>query len=316
MRVAILGAGQAGTAVARLLRARVGFEVEGPFGRAEREAAVASGAEVVVIATASHLSEIAGDVRAAIDAGSNVLTSAEEAADPWAADAALADELHARARARGVSVLGAGLNPGFAFDALVLTAMGACADVRGVRVERMVDLSGFGASVLRRIGVGHDAAAFAEGVATGSISGHVGFPQSMRLVARALGLTVDRVDREIEPTFATQDHRCPHLRVGRGQTAGFRQRYVAVVGGRPWFEALFTGHVAPAAAGLATHDAIHVDAEPPVTLEVPGGLNAQSGSAAVLANSVVRVAAAPPGWVTVAELPPAVPAGRAEPASV
>ncbi|HEY8584351.1 MAG TPA: hypothetical protein VIL49_15445, partial [Capillimicrobium sp.] len=264
-----------------------------------------------VIATASRLAEIADDVRDAIDAGSNVLTSAEEAADPWAADAGLADDLHARARAREVSVLGAGLNPGFAFDALVLTATGACAEVRALSVQRVVDLSGFGAGVLRRIGVGHEPSAFANGVASGAISGHVGFPQSMRLVARALGLTVDRVDREIEPTFARQDHWCPHLRVARGQTAGFRQRYVAVVDGQPWFEALFCGHVAPATAGLVTRDAITVDADPPVTLEIPGGLNAQSGSAAVLANSVTRVAAAPPGWVTVAELPPAVPIGRA-----
>jgi hypothetical protein len=308
VRVAILGAGQAGGAVARLLSRRPGVEVLGPFGRAERERAVASGADVVVIATTSMLAEIAPDVRAAIDAGSNVLTSAEEAADPWAADPGLASELDALARARGVSVLGAGLNPGFAFDALVLTAMGACAEVRALSVERVVDLSGFGATVLRRIGVGHDPEAFAAGVASGAITGHIGFPQSMRLVARAVGLTVDRIDREIVPTIAQDDHVAAHLTVSRGQTAGFRQHYVAIVGGRPWFEARFTGHVAPAAAGLSTRDAIHVDAEPPVDLELPGGLGAQSGSAAVLANSVSRVAAAPPGWVTVAQLPPAVPA--------
>jgi 4-hydroxy-tetrahydrodipicolinate reductase len=224
-----------------------------------------------------------------------VLTSAEEAADPWAADPALADELDALARERGVSVLGAGLNPGFAFDALVLTAAGACVGVRALRVERVVDLSGFGPAVLARLGVGHAPDAFAAGVAAGTITGHLGFPQSMRVVARALGVAIERIDRTIDPLLRA------------GVTAGFEQRYTAVAGGRPWFEARFTGHVDPAAAGLATRDVIELDATPPVRMEISGGLPSQAGSAAVLANSVARVAAAPPGWVTVAGLPPALP---------
>ena len=55
----------------------------------------------------------------------HVITTAEEAAQPWAIDAELADALDAAARARGVTVLGAGVNPGFVFDALVLTLAGA-----------------------------------------------------------------------------------------------------------------------------------------------------------------------------------------------
>lgn len=106
--VAIYGAGQAGSAVAALLRARPDVTASGPFGRAERERALTAGADVVVIATTSFLVNIAEDVRAAIGSASNVLTTAEEAAYPWAADAALADELDAVAGARGVTVLGAG----------------------------------------------------------------------------------------------------------------------------------------------------------------------------------------------------------------
>lgn len=294
MRVAILGTGQAGTAVAELL-ARRGVTVHGPFGREDRSDALESGADVVVIATTSFLAEIAEDVRVAVAAGSNVLTTAEEAADPWATDPAIADALDRRARARGVSILGAGLNPGFAFDALVLTAMGACVDVRALRVERVVDLSRFSATILRRLGIGFAPEAFAEGVERGTITGHIGFPQSMRVVARALGVEIERIDRSIEPLLAD------------GRSAGFVQRYVAVVAGAPWFTADFTGHVDPAGAGLVTRDAVEIDATPPVRMEIAGGLPSQAGSAAVLANSVARVAAARPGWVTVAELPPAIP---------
>jgi hypothetical protein len=306
VRVAIYGAGQAGSAVAALLREREGFlEVLGPFGRAERERALKSGADVVVIATTSFLGEIAADVRAAVDAGSNVLTTAEEAAYPWATSPAIADEIDARARERGVTVLGAGLNPGLAFDALVLTIVGASAVVAPLRVERVVDLSGFGPAVLRRIGVGHSPAAFAVGVASGEITGHIGFPQSMRLVAARLGMEVERIDREIAPIVADREHTAVHVTVAAGETAGFEQRYVAIAAGEPWFTALFTGHVD---SSRPTRDAIHVACDPPIDLVISPGLNAQRGSAAVLANSVRRVADAPPGWLTVADLPPATPA--------
>jgi 4-hydroxy-tetrahydrodipicolinate reductase len=290
--VSIYGAGQAGSAVAALLRARDDVVVEGPFGRDERSQALASGADVVIIATTSFLKDIAADVRAAVASGSSVLTTAEEAAYPWATDAALADELHALARERGVTILGAGLNPGLAFDALVLTVAGASAAVAPLRVERTVDLSGFGETVLRRIGVGHTPEAFAAGVADGTITGHIGFPQSMQVVAGALGVAIERIDRELAPVFDA------------GESVGFEQRYVAIAGGAPWFTAVFCGHTDPT---RPTHDAIHVACDPPIDLRISPGLNAQAGSAAVLANSVARVAAAPAGWLTVADLPPAVP---------
>lgn len=305
--MAFYGAGQVSTNASSLLRARAGYRVLGPFGRADRDAALRGGADVVVIATTSFLREIAQDVEDAVVAGANVITTAEEAAFPWANDLEVATRLDELARAKGVTVLGAGLNPGFAFDALVLTVCGVCPEVRALRVERMVDLSGFGETVLRRIGVGYTRDEFDEGCRSGSITGHIGFPQSMQVVANGLGVEIERIDRSIEPILAEERLAVSALTVEPGQTGGFRQRYVALAGGEPWFEALFTGHVAPASAGLEPADAIHVEADPPVSVRTAPGMNPQSGSAAIVANSVRRVVAARPGWVTVGELPPALP---------
>jgi hypothetical protein len=307
VRVAFYGAGQVSGNAAAILRGRDGIEVLGPFGRGERDQAVRSGADVVVIATTSFLLDVAPDIEAAIEAGSNVITTAEEAAHPWTNDAPTAVRLDALARERGVTVLGTGLNPGFAFDALVLTVCGICAEVRALRVERMVDLSGFGATVQRRIGIGFTATEFEEGCRAGTITGHIGFPQSMRVVGAALGVTIDAIDRQIEPIFAQEEFRTSSTTVLPGQSAGFRQDYTATVDGRAWFEAIFVGHVAPAAAGLETRDEISVDATPPVKFVATPGMNPQSSSAAIVANSIRRVVGAPAGWVTVAELPPAFP---------
>jgi hypothetical protein len=307
VRVALYGAGQLATNVAAVLSRRPDVEVLGPHGRDGRDDALRSGADVVVVATTSFLRDVAPDVRLAVESGSNVIVSAEEAAYPWAVDQAVADEIDGLARERGVTVLGGGINPGFAFDGLVITATGPTASVSSIRVERVVDLSGFGETVLRRIGVGYTEDEFAAGTQSGAITGHIGFPQSMRVVAGALGVTIDRIDRTIAPLFAEREQRGRHLSVAAGQTAGFEQHYVAVVDGAPWFEALFTGHLDPPSIGKPPRDEIWIEGDPPLHYTVVPGFNAQSGSAALIANSVRRVAAAPPGWLTVADLPPASP---------
>jgi 4-hydroxy-tetrahydrodipicolinate reductase len=307
MRVALYGAGQLATNVARILSQRGGFDVLGPCGRDRRDDALRSGADVVVVATTSFLAEVAPDIRLAVESGSNVITSAEEAAFPWAVDASVAEELAALARQHGVTILGAGITPGFAFDAFVVTAAGPSAHVSSIRVERVVDLSGFGKTVLRRIGVGHTPEEFAAGTSSGAITGHIGFPQSMRVVASALGVTLERVDRAISPLYAEREQRGRHLTVPPGHTAGFEQQYVGIAGGEPWFEALFTGHLDPASLGKPPRDEIWIEGDQPLHYAVVPGFNAQSGSAGVIANSVQRAAAAAPGWLTVADLPPAAP---------
>jgi 2,4-diaminopentanoate dehydrogenase len=311
VRVSVYGAGQVGTATARLLAAWPGIGVSGPFGRGQRDEALSSGADAVVIATTSFLDQVAPDIEAAVAGGSNVITTAEEAAYPWHYDAGLAAALDAAARERAVTILGAGLNPGFVFDALVVTALGVVpGGPLGVKVlvERVVDLSGFSRAILRRLGIGYSADEFTAGSADGAITGHIGFPQSMRIVARRIGVRIDRIDRAIEPIIADAAIELPQLTVAAGQSAGFRQRYVAIVGGEPWFEALFTGHISPAAAGHQTRDEILIDgAAGPLHVAINPGINPQAGAPAIVAHSIRRLIDAPPGWLTVADLPPASP---------
>jgi hypothetical protein len=310
LTVAIYGAGQVGRTVASLLINDSGYSVYGPFDRSQRAAALDSGVDVVVIATTSFLADVAPDIRAAVVAGSNVITTAEEAAYPWQYDEEIAHELHTRAMENQVTILGAGFNPGFAFDAMAITASGVVPHVTSLRVERVVDLSGFSATILRRLGIGYSAADFEVGIDSGSITGHIGFPQSMRIVARQMGVSISEIQRSISPIAAQRQYDLPALSVLPGDSAGFRQRYVAIAEGRAWFDALFIGHVGPAASGLPTRDEIIVHSESgDVHLAIEPGINPQVGSSSLIANSIRRLAAAPAGWLTVADLPPACPRG-------
>ena len=192
------------------------------------------------------------------------------------------------------------------FDALVSTLSGAAWDVAGIEVERVVDLSGFGANVLNRLGVGLDPAAFAEGVQTGAVTGHIGFPQSIRIVARTLGRSLDRIDREIEPIITEHSLTSRELAVAPGLVGGFKQRYRGVVDGETWFEAHLIGHLDPPSIGEPLRDLIKIHGAAELSLDLVPGLNAQSTVSAVLVNSIDRIRRAEPGWRLVTELPPAV----------
>jgi hypothetical protein len=331
IRLGLIGTGRVGRDVTRLAAARPGVQVVAACSRdpshagrdlgelagaaplgvavsADRGAVLATRPDVVLIATTSFLAEVAADIEAAVRSLANVLCTAEQAACPWAVDSALADRLAAVAREHGVTVLGAGANPGFVFDALVLTAAGAGPDIHHIAVERRVDFSRFSATVLGRLGVGYPPDAFAAGVADGWIFGHIGFPESMRVVAHAVGRRIESIERRIEPLFADRPASADHLEVPAGHTAGVRQHYVATVDGEEWFVATLVGHIDPRGAGLALRDTIEITGSVRIALTLDPGLDPQTTSASVLVNSLERLVGAPPGWLTVADLPPARPA--------
>ena len=324
-RVALCGVGRVGRDVTRLLSARPGYRVVAAYSRnpriigqdlgtcagtrslgvtvsGDRTAALSEPADVLVVATTSFLRDVAGDVRAGIERGMNVMTTAEEAAFPWLIDAELTGQLDALAKKHGVSVIGVGLNPGFIFDALLLTLTGVAWDVERVRMRRVVDVSRFSAAIQRRLGIGFSADEFQRGVESGAISGHIGFPQTFSLISKCLGRTLSHIDKSFEPLLAAQEHTNDHMRVSAGQTAGFIQRVSGHADDTVWLEAEFIAHIAPESAGLIAEDRILVDGYNSVGLVISPGCNPQRGSAAMIANCIPRVVEARPGFITVADL--------------
>jgi 4-hydroxy-tetrahydrodipicolinate reductase len=323
IRVCVFGVGRVGQDVARLLNARPGFRVVAAYTRnprfdgkdlfgvritTNRHDALQIPADVAVIATTSFLSDLVEDIRAAARAGQNVICTGEEMLFPWIVDRSLADDLDTLARERKVSILGAGANPGFIFDALILTAAGAAWDVESIHARRVVNCSHFSATILRRLGFGYSAEEFNSGARTGTIYGHIGFPQSISLVAESIGVRIEKIEKGLEPFIAEKPHPLDHLRVETGQTVGFLQKAVGYVDGKPWYSAEFIGHADPLSAGFEIKDSIDIEGYAPIHLAISPGFNPHLTAAAILANSLRRVKNARPGLVTIADLPPAFPA--------
>ncbi len=330
--VILAGVGAVGRNLTRLLSARPGFRVVAAYTRnarfagrdlgthaqtrplgvkitLDRAAALEQAADLLVVAATSFLKEVADDLRAAVELGLNAITTAEEAAYPWLVDEHLADQLNRRARERRVSILGVGLNPGFIFDALLLTASAIAWDVERIRLRRVVDVSRFSATIQRRLGIGFTKEEFEAGVEAEAISGHIGFPQSFSLTAGCQGRSLERIDKSFEPLIAAHPFENQHLKVEAGQTGGFVQHVSGISGGQAWITAEFIAHVDPPAEGLAPQDSISLEGYNSVNLTLDPGCDPQLGTAGMLASCIPRVVEAKPGFITVADL--AIPYARA-----
>lgn len=271
------------------------------------------GADVVLNATSSFVHEVVGELEACVAAGLDVVTIAEEMAYPWASRPDLADRLDRAARAAGVTILGTGVNPGFILDTLIALVSGATARVERVYASRVNDLSPYGPTVMRTQGVGLHPDEFTRKVADGTVVGHVGFPESMHLIAKALGVELSRVEEKREPIISTVRRETPHVVVEPGYVAGCRHSALGYVGDRAAIELDHPQQVHPGAEGVMTGDYIRLEGVPRIELrtspEIPGGI----ATAAVAVNMLGPVVAAGPGVLTMIDLPMPMGSMRRDP---
>ena len=259
--------------------------------------------DVVTLATTSWVQRQMPDLRTVIGAKINCVSIAEELAAPEAQSPNLAAEIDALAKANGVSVLGTGVNPGFVLDLLVVTLTGGCHSVERVEASRVNDLSPYGPTVMGTQGVGLTPEAFRAGVADGSIVGHVGFPESIRMISEAIGLGVDRVEQSREPIISTVRRETRHVTVEPGMVAGCSHVGVGYCGEREVVRLVHPQQIHPQLEGRDTGDYIHIHGVPDVHVaikpEIAGGL----ATMGIAVNMIPHVVAASPGLKRMIDLP-------------
>lgn len=260
-------------------------------------------AEIVLISTMSFTREVFPQIKLALEKGMNVITIAEEMAYPHVAEPELTREIDRLAKENGVSVLGTGINPGFVFDTLIICLTGIAADVKSIKASRINDLSPFGPTVMQTQGVGTTEEEFRRGVEQGTIVGHVGFPESISMIASALGWKLDSISQKREPIISQVRRETPHVKVEPGMVAGCRHSAWATMGESTVIELVHPQQIHPGLEGVETGDYIQIRGTPDINLsikpEIPGG----TGTIALAVNTIPAVVNARPGLLTMADLP-------------
>lgn len=318
--VVIYGVGAIGSQIARLLLER-GYRIVGAVDVDERkverdlgelvgvgrigvyvkrdidEALSEAEARVAVHCTSSLLSQVYQQILELVEHGLNVISTCEELAYPHIVDAELAERIDSAAKDRGVRVLGTGVNPGFMMDALVLTLTAVCQKVSRVYAARIIDASRRRLPFQRKIGVGLDPQSFVQKVQAGGM-GHVGFRQSIHMVADTLGWNISEVREGLDPVIAEQPVESHGVKVDAGRVAGVKQWAVGVSDGREVIRLEMHAYV-----GAEDHDVIRIDAVPPINLEIRPGVHGDKATAAMIVNTIPLLLEAPPGLITMNRLP-------------
>lgn len=260
-------------------------------------------ADVVLLATDSFTKGAFDKIKHVLERKINVISTAEEMAYPQAQEPELAKELDKIAKENGVSVLGTGINPGFVLDLLILALTGTCEEVDYIKAARVNDLSPFGTAVMVEQGVGVTKEVFEKGVEDGSIAGHVGFPESIRMITDGIGWNLEKIDQTREPIMSNVYRKSEYAEVQAGNVAGCRQCGYGYVDGQMKVEMEHPQQILPHLEGLSTGDYVSIKGTPNINLqitpEIPGGI----GTIAMCVNSIPHVINAIPGLKTMLDIP-------------
>jgi hypothetical protein len=262
-----------------------------------REAMNAAPADVALLCTGSYLEQVAPQVEEIVSAGLNIVTTCEELAYAPVHNPELAEKLDRLAKERGVRVLGAGVNPGFAFDALVLTLSATCKQVTGVRATRVLDAGKRRLPLQQKVGAGLTKSEFDELVAAGKVR-HVGLLESLNLVADAFGWKLDRTEELTDGVIADRDVQTAYLSVKAGQVAGVKQIGRGYRNGTPVIELELQMYV----GATESFDAIRIEGDPGIDMMIRGGIAGDPATTALTVNLIGCLAHAQPGLVTMKDL--------------
>ena len=323
IRVVLVGLGPIGAAVAGQLLNRKGFQIVGAvdidplkvgkdagdvmeLGRRLRlkvtdsigRTLKAAHADVAVLCTNSTLKRVMPQLEEALRQRVPVVTTTEEMVYPAPSNRSLAKRLDEAARRAKVAVLGTGVNPGFVMDALPIALTAICERVDRVEVHRVQDARTRRLPFQQKIGAGLTPEQFKRGVANGTLR-HVGFTESIHMIASAVGWRVERVTDDVMPKMAEQPVASELLAVDPGYVSGIIQDGVGYVKGEPRIHL----HLEAYLGAPEAYDSVLIEGSPRIYSRIEGGVHGDLATAAMTVSAIPTVMRAAPGLRTMRDMP-------------
>jgi 4-hydroxy-tetrahydrodipicolinate reductase len=323
IRVMFYGLGPIGAAVARQVATRKGFQIVGGIDIDRAKVGLDLGEvielgktlkvrvtndpitgirkarpDVVVLCTHSSLRKAMPQIEAVLKLKKPIVSTTEELSYPVGSNRALAKKIDRLAKKGKVAVLGTGVNPGFAMDALPIMLTGICERVDSVRVDRYQDARTRRLPFQQKIGSGLTLDQFASKVKDGSVR-HVVLAESVTMIADALGWKLDKVTDEITPKVAEKAVESELIAVDPGYVCGIVQDGVGWRRGKP----VITLHMEAYLGAPDSYDAVTIEGSPRVTQKIDGGLHGDVATASITVNSIPKILRVAPGLRTMADMP-------------
>jgi hypothetical protein len=323
IRVMHVGLGPIGAAVARQLVGRKPFrivgavdtdpnkvgedvgdvaEIEGPL-RVKvtsdlRKTVKATRPDIAVLCTSSSLKSVMPQLEELLKLRVPVVSTTEELAYPSPANRRLATRVDELARKAKVAVLGTGVNPGFAMDALPIAMTAVCEQVDRIEVRRVQDARKRRLPFQQKIGAGLTREQFEKQVAAGTVR-HIGFAESIQMIADALGWKLTRITDDVRPWIAEEEVVTELLAVDPGYVCGISQEAVGYVGDDPKIRLQLDAYL----GAPESFDSVLIVGSPRLYTKFQGGIHGDIATASITVNSIPHVLAARPGLRTMRDMP-------------
>jgi hypothetical protein len=253
--------------------------------------------DVAVLCTRSSLRKVVPEFEAVLKLNVPIVSTTEELAYPVRSNAAAARKIDAMAKRARVAVLGTGVNPGFTMDALPIALTGVCERVDTIEVARVQDARIRRFPFQQKIGAGLTRDEFMNRVKDGSVR-HVGLAESIAMIADALGWKLDKVTDEIVPKIATERVASEFMTVEPGFVSGLVQDGVGYRRG----QAVIRLHMEAYLGAPESFDAVRITGNPPLSMQIAGGVHGDVATASIVVNSIPKVIQAAPGLRTMRDM--------------
>ena len=241
--------------------------------------------DIAVICTSSSLKNVEREFTTVLKLKVPIVSTTEELAYPVKSNAAIARRIDALAKRGRVAVVGTGINPGFAMDALPIALTAVCERVSAIEVDRVQDASTRRLPFQKKIGAGLTRDEFLGRVKDGSVR-HVGLAESISMIADAMGWKLDRITDDIEPKMAGE------VVSGLIQDGvGFRKGH-----------AVIKLHMEAYLGAPESFEAVRISGSPVINMKIAGGIHGDIATAAMVVNAIPKVLRAAPGLRTMRDL--------------
>jgi hypothetical protein len=275
------------------LSKRLGVKVSGDAAKALKSAAP----DVVVLCTSSSIKKVMPQIETILKSKTAIVSTTEELSYPGYTHIRQARQIHAWAKKAKVAVLGTGVNPGFAMDALPIALTAVCERVDRMTVNRVQDARIRRLPFQQKIGAGLTTEQFQKKVDDGSVR-HVGLTESIAMIADALGWTLDRITDDIQPKLAKVTVSSEYLAVDPGYVCGIIQDGAGYRKG----DQVIKLHMEAFLGSPETYDSVEIQGSPNLSMKIAGGIHGDVATASIAVNSIPKVLDAPPGLHTMRDL--------------
>ncbi len=255
-------------------------------------------ADVAILSSVSSLKVIEKQIEEIASTGLDIVSTCEELAFPWQTHPLIAKRIDKICRKHNVACVGTGVNPGFLMDYLPCTLSSVCQNVNKIKVTRIQDASNRRIPFQQKIGTGLTRSQFMIKEAEGTL-GHVGLVESIYMIAYCLNWKLDRTSVSLKPVIAKRIITSGYVKINKGCVCGIEQIARGYIGEKE----VIRLHFHAAVGESKPVDIIEITGKPTIKSIIPGGVDGDIATCAIIINAIRSIKAAGTGLKTMLDLP-------------